>query len=180
MVVCLTVSCTHNKTSLSIGPGVVSLSSPQDVIVEMTGETYDKLETILQQVSYVKLSAIPLLSRIKKIQIADERIYLWDLVVGIVCYDMSGELLFQLNARGQGPGEYTDINAFAVNASLHQLVIYDNMKQSLMFYSTEDGRFVKSEKFNKPTPAEIAYWGGYFFYHNRLHRNYQDDISLHY
>ena len=44
MVVCLTVSCTHNKTSLSIGPGVVSLSSPQDVIVEMTGETYDKLE----------------------------------------------------------------------------------------------------------------------------------------
>ena len=62
------------------GPGVVSLSSPQDVIVEMTGETYDKLETILQQVSYVKLSAIPLLSRIKKIQIADERIYLWDLV----------------------------------------------------------------------------------------------------
>ena len=39
MVVCLTVSCTHNKTSLSIGPGVVSLSSPQDVIVEMTGET---------------------------------------------------------------------------------------------------------------------------------------------
>ena len=54
------------------------------------------------------------------------------------------------------------------------------MKQSLMFYSTEDGRFVKSEKFNKPTPAEIAYWGGYFFYHNRLHRNYQDDISLHY
>ena len=45
MVVCLTVSCTHNKTSLSIGPGVVSLSSPQDVIVEMTGETYDKLET---------------------------------------------------------------------------------------------------------------------------------------
>ena len=80
MVVCLTVSCTHNKTSLSIGPGVVSLSSPQDVIVEMTGETYDKLETILQQVSYVKLSAIPLLSRIKKIQIADERIYLWDLV----------------------------------------------------------------------------------------------------
>lgn len=53
---------------------------------------------------------------------------------------MSGELLFQLNARGQGPGEYTDINAFAVNASLHQLVIYDNMKQSLMFYSTEDGR----------------------------------------
>ena len=49
-----------------------------------------------------------------------------------------------------------------------------------MFYSTEDGRFVKSEKFNKPTPAEIAYWGGYFFYHNRLHRNYQDDVSLHY
>ena len=100
MVVCLTVSCTHNKTSLSIGPGVVSLSSPQDVIVEMTGETYDKLETILQQVSYVKLSAIPLLSRITKIQIEDERIYLWDLFVGNVCYDVSGELLFQLNARG--------------------------------------------------------------------------------
>ena len=73
MVVCLAVSCTHNKTSLSVGSGVISLSSPQDVIVEMTGETYDKLETILQPVSYVKLSAIPLLSRIKKIQIADER-----------------------------------------------------------------------------------------------------------
>ena len=65
MVVCLAVSCTHNKTSLSVGSGVISLSSPQDVIVEMTGETYDKLETILQPVSYVKLSAIPLLSRIK-------------------------------------------------------------------------------------------------------------------
>ena len=121
MVVCLAVSCTHNKTSLSVGSGVISLSSPQDVIVEMTGETYDKLETILQPVSYVKLSAIPLLSRIKKIQIADERIYLWDMGAGIVCYDMSGELLFQLNVRGQGPGEYTDINAFAVNASLSKV-----------------------------------------------------------
>ena len=33
MVVCLAVSCTHNKTSLSVGSGVISLSSPQDVIL---------------------------------------------------------------------------------------------------------------------------------------------------
>lgn len=178
LVGCL-VSCTH-KHSSGVEERTISSTTPQDVTVTITGDTYDHLENVLSPVSYVKLSAMPLLSHIKKIQIVDERIYVWDIAAGIVCYDIYGKLLFQINARGQGPGEYGNIDAFTVNSYIRQLVVYDNMKQSLMFYSIEDGKFIKKEKLNKPAPTEISYFGGYFYYHNRLHRNYQDDVSLHY
>lgn len=177
-------SCTHTGkdevVSSIIEEGVISSSVPQKLTVRLTGDIYDRLETVLQSVSYVKLSNTPLLGRIKKVCIRDEHIFVWDVASGIVCYDMSGKFLFQLNARGQGPGEYTDISAFTINTRLKELAIYDNAKQTLMFYSAKNGKFLRSERFYKPAPTEMAYFGGYFLYNNRLHRNYQDDVSLHY
>ena len=179
-------SCTHTHTgkdkivSSIVEEGVISSSVPQKLTVRLTEDIYDRLETVLQPVSYVKLSNTPLLGRIKKVCIIDEHIFVWDVASGIVCYDMSGKFLFLLNARGQGPGEYTDISAFTINTHLKELVIYDNAKQTLMFYSAKNGKFLRSEQFNKPAPTEMAYFGGYFLYNNRLHRNYQDDVSLHY
>lgn len=177
-------SCTHTGkdkiVSSIVEEGVISSSVPQKLTVRLTEDIYDRLETVLQPVSYVKLSNTPLLGHIKKVCIIDEHIFVWDVASGIVCYDMSGKFLFLLNARGQGPGEYTDISAFTINTHLKELVIYDNAKQTLMFYSAKNGKFLRSEQFNKPAPTEMAYFGGYFLYNNRLHRNYQDDVSLHY
>lgn len=160
--------------------GIISSVVPQEISVRIMADTYDRLETVIKPISYIKLSATPLLGRIKKMCMIDERIYIWDNVAGIVCYDMSGNLLYQMNSRGQGPSEYADINAFAVNTSSREFVIYDNAKQSLMFYSAEDGKFIRNHRLNSPVPTEISHFGGCFFYHNRFHRNYQEDASLHY
>lgn len=173
-------SCSHKTISSGIDGGYISPSMPQVVKVDIMGNTYNKLETVLRPVNYVKLSSMPLLGHIKRVFILNERIYVWDVIAGIVCYDMSGNLLYQMNSKGQGPKEYVEINAFTVNTRLRELVIYDNAKQTLMFYSADNGKFIRSERLNKPAPTEMIYFSDLFYYHNRLHRNYQKDVALHY
>jgi hypothetical protein len=74
-----------------------------------------------------------------KDHISNGRIYIQDEMHRIVCYNMQGEVLFLIDSRGSGPHEYAGINAFAIDVNRKELVIYDNLKLSLMYYSSENG-----------------------------------------
>lgn len=177
------VSCKNehtNKSKVSLAEGKIAAMIPQKLSIHFTEDVYDRLDEFLQPAFYVKLDNTPLLAGIKDIHIVRDRIYVWDAMSRIVCYNMNGKMLFQIDAKGQAPGEYVAINAFTVNENLRELVIYDNARLSLLFYSSENGSFLRSKKLEKPSLTEMACWQGYFFYNNRFHRNYQEDHSLHY
>lgn len=140
---------------------------------------FNHIEEYLHTISYVKLAPVPLLAHIKDIHIVDEKIYVWDQTHQIVCYDMQGNAEFRICNIGNGPGEYTEIHAFAIDSYKGELVIYDNLRASLHYYSARDGRHLRSEKFSKPNPSEIAFFDHTFFYNNRNHRNYPTDSTLH-
>jgi len=152
----------------------------QSIPVHIEGDYFNHVEEYLRTTSYVKLAPEPLLTQIKDIHIANDKIFVWDQANQIVCYDMAGNVIYRIHAIGNGPGEYSAIHAFAINPDKAEIVIYDNSRVSLLYYSTLNGHYLRTESFPKPNPSEIAFFDGVYFYNNRDHRNYPNDNSLHY
>ena len=167
------------KSTCDVAPPI-NTDNVQTIPVSIDGnDCFNHIEKYLKTVSYVKLAPEPLLTQIKNIHITEERIYVQDRTYQIVCYDMQGNVLFRIHNIGNGPGEYAEIHAFAINPDKTELVIYDNLRTSLHYYSALNGRYIKTEKFSKPNPSEMVFFDHVFFYNNRNHRNFPDDKALH-
>lgn len=158
----------------------ITTDNIQTIAVEVQPESFEHLGDYLNTSSYIQLASEPLLAAIKETQIKEEKIYIHDAMARIICYDMKGSVIFKIDAKGAGPGEYVGINAFVVNERTKELVIYDNLKLSLLFYDSNNGRFIKTEKLTKPNPDAIASINGIYYYDNRFHNNYPNDSLLHY
>ena len=149
--------------------------------VQMDNEDYfGELDGHLCMASYVKLAPEPLLAPLKSVKIQDGRIYVHDRSDRLVCYDMNGMVKYQIFAVGNGPGEYAEITSFTLDTTRGEIVLYDNTRTSLLYYSLKEGRFLRNTRFVKPTPSEMVFHDGMFFYNNRHHRNYPNDTLLHY
>lgn len=174
-------SCSRNKsgkTEIQIS-GNISADSMQTIKVEVEDYNFEHLGNYLKAVSYVRLAPDPLVGAVEEIQIKNDRIYLRDNLKRIICYDMQGRFIFKIDAVGAGPGEYTSINAFAVNERDKELVIYDNLRTTLLYYNSDNGKHFNTKRFPKPTPAAMASSGGVYYYDNPYHNNYPKDSTLH-
>ena len=139
---------------------------------------YNHLSDYLCVDSYIKLSSDPLLAPLKKVLIQDERIYVLDRQNQFVCYKMNGDVLFYINAVGSGPGEYAEITDFAVNSDKGELVVYDNPRMVMLYYTLDKGLYIRRESFPKPVPSEMMFYDGLFFYNNQHSWGYSDDELL--
>lgn len=158
----------------------IDTSNMQLIKIEVENHDFEELGTVLRTSSYVQLAPEPLLSSIKEIRIENERIYVHDATSRIICYDMQGKVIYQIDKKGGGPGEYVGINDFVINTQSKELIIYDNLKLSLLYYGLADGKHLKTESLPKPNPSAIACTEGIYFYNNRYHNNYPNDSALHY
>lgn len=177
------ISCGNadkQKEKLSLHNGRIAVDKMRIIATQPTEDEFEHLDDYLGDVSYVKLAKNPLLASVKDVHISNGRIYIQDEMHRIVCYNMQGEVLFLIDSRGSGPHEYAGINAFAIDVNRKELVIYDNLKLSLMYYSSENGKYAKTVRLEKPNFTEMVFVDGVCFYNNRYHHNYPSDHSLHY
>lgn len=152
----------------------------RSIPIHTEGDYFNHTEDYLCTTSYVKLAPVPLLAPINDIQIVKDRIYVWDRSDQIVCYDMQGNVIYRIHAIGNGPGEYSNIHTFTINPDKAEIAIYDNLRISLHYYSSLNGKYLRTENFPKPNPSEMAFSDGVYFYNNRNHSNYPNDSLLHY
>ena len=152
----------------------------QTIVVEVEDFDFEKLGNFLETTSYIQLAAEPLLTSIQEVQIKNEKIYVHDRLSRIICYDMQGNVIYIIDAKGAGPGEYTNVNAFVVNEQNRELVIFDNFRQSLFYYDADNGAYIKMQKLGKPDPTAMASLRGVYYYDNRYHNNYANDTTLYY
>lgn len=141
---------------------------------------YNQLDKYLRLANLVKLASEPLLAPLKKVHIVNGCIYVLDRMNRFVCYDLEGKVLYQIYAVGNGPGEYSGINTFAMDTKRNELVLYDNIKTSLFVYTLDRGVYKRTEQLLKPNPTEMVFHQEAFFYNNRHHKNYPNDSLLHY
>ena len=158
----------------------IATENLQAITVEVEDFDFEKLGDFLETTSYIQLAAEPLLTSIQEVQIKNEKIYVHDRLSRIICYDMQGNVIYKIDAKGAGPGEYTNVNAFVVNEQNRDLVIFDNFRQSLFHYDADNGAYIKMQKLGKPDPTAMASLRGVYYYDNRYHNNYANDTTLYY
>ena len=158
----------------------IATENLQAIAVEVEDFDFEKLGNFLETTSYIQLAAEPLLTSIQEVQIKNEKIYVHDRLSRIICYDMQGNVIYIIDAKGAGPGEYTNVNAFVVNEQNRELVIFDNFRQSLLYYNADNGAYIKMQRLGKPDPTAMASLRGVYYYDNRYHNNYANDTTLYY
>ena len=158
----------------------IATENLQAIAVEVEDFDFEKLGNFLETTSYIQLAAEPLLTSIQEVQIKNEKIYVHDRLSRIICYDMQGNVIYKIDAKGAGPGEYTNVNAFVVNEQNRELVIFDNFRQSLLYYNANNGAYIKMQKLGKLDPTAMASLRGVYYYDNRYHNNYANDTTLYY
>lgn len=110
------------------------------------------LEDVAKDVKLLSLK-IPdsiLFGEVTHIKTNKEKIFLWDenQTKTITVFDDSGKYISQLNKKGNGPGEYSKIDAFAISPDGGRLVVYQR-PTSFSIYSFPEFDFISSVPYNK-------------------------------
>jgi hypothetical protein len=113
-----------------------------EVDVESTAEM--KLSEFFTDFQMVRLETSDdvLIGEIRRIKQANGKIYVSD-GHGLYIFDQSGKCLSSINKKGQGPGEYSGLQDFAVDGE--NIVIWSNAARKLLVYR-ESGEFVSEYK----------------------------------
>ncbi len=145
----------------------VSESNLIQIDLSESNPTKDEAGNFLLMDSYIRLSDEELISSIERILIEDERIYIFDGSDKIVCFDMSGNVLFSIKNKGKGPKEYVEISDFALDKTNDRVVILDNGKRKLIFYDSNSGDFLsETSYFYNYYSRALAIVDGKFYFSN--------------
>lgn len=148
--------------------------------VSVSKEPFSDIAEYLKLSKLVRLDDEPLVAPIKDIEIVNDRIVVLDITSRILCYDMNGKNQFVIDAKGSGPGEYSNIGFFSVDEKNEEIWLYDYSQAMFYRYSLKNGKFLKRSFQRKPAPVDVAFEDGMYYYDSPDHRNYMNDRDLHY
>lgn len=106
--------------------------------------TLSNLSEIASDIQYIPLQTIDssLLSRIDKVVIQGDNIYINDSGTDIICFDKIGNFIGRLSKVGRGPGEYTFIRDFDISSDSKKLILLSNGK--ILLYDLNGNEFTFS------------------------------------
>lgn len=118
-----------------------------------------RLSDIVDTIEYIKLETNEscLIGSITKIVPFGDSLLICDRFTGRSAYifGRDGRFINKIGARGNGPGEYTELHDVAIDRHGKRIFILDTAGYNLLIYST-DGNFIKSIRLEYPTYL-IAY-----------------------
>ncbi|MDR0559552.1 MAG: 6-bladed beta-propeller [Prevotellaceae bacterium] len=104
----------------------------------------------------LELSEESLIGEVSQIEIFDNVIYILDKkTVSLQVFDSTGKYIHSIGKRGEGPGEYSAINAFYLNSHNHTINMFDPLKLSVHKYDF-NGNFIASVQFKDLILSQIV------------------------
>ena len=173
------ISCHSKKEKSSMGMSIDSLSV-LNIDITITENTLDNLDRYFDLDSIVVLSAQSLVGEIQRTLVADDRIFILDNLPKITCFDMQGNLVYEINTQGGGPEEFGTIVDFGLDEDTEILWLYDSLKRRLSAYDMKTGCYQYSISASYIAPTRIAIDKGSFFFHTPDHYNYATCPEMHY
>jgi hypothetical protein len=109
------------------------------------GMTLSNLSEIASEIQYIPLQTIDssLISRIDKVVIQGDKIYVNIRGTDIICFDKIGTFVGRLSKVGRGPGEYTWIQDFDISSDNKKLILLSNGK--VLLYNVNGNEFTFSK-----------------------------------
>lgn len=158
----------------------VYLEESYKINVSVSNEPYKGISEYLNLIKLVRLDDEPLVAPITDIEIVNDRIIVLDITSRILCYDMNGKNQYVIDAKGNGPGEYSKIGFFSVNEDEKEIWLYDYSQAMFYRYSLSNGKFLGRSFQRKPMPSDIAFDDDIYYYDSQDHRGYMEDKEFHY
>lgn len=89
-----------------------------------------------------------LIGEISQIEILDNRIFIldWFKTKAIYVFDITGEFITRIGARGTGPGEYINPMSFFLNKQENTLSIVDLENKKILIYDSKTYNYIKSKR----------------------------------
>lgn len=129
------------------------------------------------QLIFLETNENCLIGEIKKVYLTDSLIFILDSfrTNKLLLYDKKGKFIKQISKRGGGPGEYTEVTDFYFDKTNKHIIIFDQFKSSLMYFSTQ-GEFLKSKK-QLFRYIEFCKLGDQYIYKNLLENGHIPEIN---
>ncbi|MDH8701866.1 hypothetical protein M2138_001217 [Dysgonomonadaceae bacterium PH5-43] len=84
----------------------------------------------------------------------------------IFCYNMSGDLIYIINQRGQGPQEYVNATDFGVDRFSDKLFVYDDHTRRILVFNKQTGIYISDFSTRHMLPTNFGITDGVFFFNN--------------
>lgn len=113
------------------------------------------IRSLLEDVSYIQLKGADtfFLSDTKKILEIDNKLIIHDKNSDVlVAYDLEGNFLGQVGAKGEGPEEYKQVTDFDIHPQRNSIIIYSRGDQSFLEYD-HSLKFIQK--------VRVGFWGLY-------------------
>lgn len=139
LLIILLCSCDRSKNQTTVDDLIkIDLLSDAEM-------TLSNLSEIASDIQYIRLQTIDssLISRIDKVVITGDNIYVNNRGADIICFDKIGTFLGRLSKAGRGPGEYTFIQDFDISSDSKKLILLSNGK--ILLYKINDNEFIFSK-----------------------------------
>lgn len=119
------------------------------------------ITTISDSIKYISLETKPesLIVLIQDLIYFENKFYILDFQGKVLVFDEKGKFLYQLGSKGEGPGEFYNLNSFAIDKERKEL--YLSSYNRLIKY-TLTNQFIEEKKF--PFSIEYIHW-----YDNHIH-----------
>jgi hypothetical protein len=140
LLIILLCSCNRSKNQTTVDDLIkIDLLSDAEM-------TLSNLSEIASDIQYIRLQTIDssLISRIDKVVITGDKIYVNNRGADIICFDNIGTFLGRLSKAGRGPGEYTFIQDFDISSDCKKLILLSNGKILLYKINGNEFKFSKS------------------------------------
>ncbi|MGE0932534.1 6-bladed beta-propeller [Peijinzhouia sedimentorum] len=111
------------------------------------------IRSLLEDVSYIQLKGADtfFLSNTKKILEIDNKLIIHDKNKEVlVAYDLEGNFLGQVGAKGEGPEEYKQVTDFDIHPQRNSIIIYSRGDQSFLEYD-HSLKFIQK--------VRVGFWG---------------------
>jgi hypothetical protein len=143
IIIATCVSCHKSSTSINNA----NSASEKIVIDSIKHINFIAYSDLFEDVKFIKLETCDesLIGRIDKVLYYDRKFFILDQIESksVFVFDEYGKFLRKIGSSGMGPGEFEEPNEINIDEFLNQIVVYNNSKRALQFYSLA-GEFVGS------------------------------------
>lgn len=89
-----------------------------------------------------------LIGQIDKLLFSSDRMVIMDEMTSkIFCFDLNGNIVFEIDQQGIGPGQYRELSDISINQTLYQLDVLDRQGQNVLTFDLKSGEFISSAPF---------------------------------
>ncbi|MDR1339097.1 MAG: 6-bladed beta-propeller [Prevotellaceae bacterium] len=117
---------------------------------------------IFSDIEYIPLESVDkhLIGRVSQVIAYKDRFYILDRykAQSVFCFQQDGKFLFELNRRGQGPGEYVELTNISIDYDKEHLLLYCSSRHPILVCDL-DGNWIKSHRTRDIWAQEFSYTG---------------------